>query len=67
LRLPPPGDDGRENYVDAAGKEFILPSSEIEERRASTTSIMPDNLQSILLIDDLRDLITFLTAESAMP
>ncbi len=67
LRLPKPGDDGQENYVDAAGKEFILPSSEIEERRASSTSIMPDNLQSILSVDDLRDLLTFLAAGKVVP
>ncbi len=65
LRLPKPGDDGKEDYVDAAGKVFTLPSSSIEERRASSTSIMPENLQAILSVDDLRDLVTFLAAENA--
>jgi len=61
LRLPKAGDDGKENYIDSNGTIFTLPSSEIEERHAADKSIMPDNLQSTLTIDDLRDLITFLT------
>ena len=37
------------------------PSADIEERHAlADKSIMPDNLQSTLSIDDLRDLVTFL-------
>jgi putative heme-binding domain-containing protein len=62
LRLPKPGDDGTEDYADASGKKFTLSSSAIEERRVASTSIMPDNLQSTLSIDDLRDLVTFLAA-----
>ncbi len=61
LRLPKPGDDGKEDYVDVTGTKFTLPSDAIIERRAAATSIMPDNLQATLSIDDLRDLITFLT------
>jgi putative heme-binding domain-containing protein len=60
LRLPKGGDNGQEEYADAAGKVFTLSSSAIEDRRVSSTSIMPDNLQSMLSIDDLRDLVTFL-------
>jgi putative membrane-bound dehydrogenase-like protein len=60
LRLPKPGDDGTEDYVDTAGKVFTLPSTAIEDRHVSSTSIMPDNLQQVLSIDDLRDLVTFL-------
>lgn len=62
LRQPKPGDDGKEDYIDSAGKLFTLPSSSIEERRVATKSIMPDNLQASLSIDDLRDLVTFLTS-----
>jgi putative heme-binding domain-containing protein len=60
LRLPKPGDSGQEDYADATGKVFTLSSSAIEDRRVASTSIMPDNLQSTLSIEDLRDLITFL-------
>jgi len=63
LRMPKPGDDGKEVYADPAGKLFTLASSDIEDRHVSSTSIMPEKLQSELSIDDLRDLVTFLTAE----
>jgi putative heme-binding domain-containing protein len=62
LRLAEGGDDGSEEYVDTAGQRFTLPSAGIESRAASTTSIMPDGLESTLSIDDLRDLVTFLTS-----
>jgi putative membrane-bound dehydrogenase-like protein len=61
LRLPKPGDDGNEDYVDSAGATFTLPSHEIDERLPSATSIMPENLATTLSIADLRDLVTFLT------
>jgi putative membrane-bound dehydrogenase-like protein len=61
LRLPKAGDDGKENYIDSDGRVFTLASGEIEERHAADKSIMPDNLQSTLTIEDLRDLVTFLT------
>ncbi len=60
LRLPKPGDDGKEDYVDSAGNAFTLPSDEIEERQVASKSIMPENLQATLSIADLRDLLTFL-------
>jgi putative heme-binding domain-containing protein len=50
----------QEEYIDDAGKTFTLNSKDIESRQASTKSIMPDNLQATLTIDDLRDLVTFL-------
>ncbi len=62
LRQPKPGDDGNETYADASGKMFTLASSSIEERSVAKTSIMPDNLQSMLSIDELRDLVTLLTS-----
>ncbi|HEX4414783.1 MAG TPA: hypothetical protein VH107_14205 [Lacipirellulaceae bacterium] len=65
LRLPQPGDDGKEHYVDAAAKEFVLPSETIAERHAATKSIMPENLQATLSIDDLRDLVAFLSSAPA--
>jgi putative membrane-bound dehydrogenase-like protein len=61
LRLPKPGDDGMENYADPAGNKYTLPSSQIEVRTASPKSIMPDGLEQMISIADLRDLITFLT------
>ncbi len=66
LRQPKAGDNGQEDYADAAGKVFTLTSNEIEDRRVATTSIMPDNLQSTLSIADLRDLVTFLAGNGTM-
>lgn len=62
LRLPKPGDSGEEDYVDNEGQKFTLPSESIDARQVLSTSIMPDNLQTLLSVDDLRDLVTFLTA-----
>lgn len=61
LRLPKPGDDGIEVYADPDGRVFELPSRAIERRQTSTASIMPDNLAQTVSLDDLRDLVTFLT------
>jgi putative heme-binding domain-containing protein len=52
----------KEEYIDDAGKTFTLHASDIESRQASTKSIMPDNLQATLTVDDLRDLVTFLAS-----
>lgn len=61
LRQPKAGDSGTEYYVDSEGKPFSLLSEEIAERSAATTSLMPDGLQANLSIDDLRDLVMFLS------
>lgn len=67
LRMAESGDDGTEDYVDAAGERFTLPSAEIESREASKTSIMPDGLEATVSIADLRDLVTFLSSDSPSP
>jgi hypothetical protein len=41
-----------------------LPSETIAERKAAAKSIMPENLQAMLSIDDLRDIVAFLTSTS---
>lgn len=51
-----------EEYIDETGETFKVHASDIESRQASTKSIMPDNLQATLTIDDLCDLITFLAS-----
>jgi hypothetical protein len=65
LRLPKPGDDGMEDYADPGGKKFTLPSNKIEIRSASAKSIMPDGLEQLISIADLRDLLAFLTSPPA--
>jgi putative heme-binding domain-containing protein len=63
LRLPQGGDDGMEPYADAAGRVFKLRSEEIAEREPSDKSIMPDGIERVLTVDDLRDLVAFLSAQ----
>jgi len=65
LRLPKAGDDGTEDYIDSTGHRFTLKTSEIENRHATATSIMPENLHATLSIDDLRDLVSFLAPVSS--
>ncbi len=62
LRLPEAGDNGSEEYMDSAGDRFQLASETIESRRPSAASVMPDGLARLISIDDLRDLLTFLTS-----
>jgi putative heme-binding domain-containing protein len=61
LRQHEGGDDGTEEYVNSAGERFLLESKTIEVREATSTSIMPSGLETTVSIDDLRDLVTFLT------
>ncbi len=63
LRLHKAGDGGEEIFADAEGKQFELPSDEIELRQASETSIMPSGLEKTVSIDQLRDLVEFLCSK----
>jgi hypothetical protein len=60
-RLPKAGDDGRESYADANGNRFELTSESIVLREATKTSLMPAGLEKSISIEDLRDLVAFLT------
>jgi putative membrane-bound dehydrogenase-like protein len=66
LRLAKGGDDGIEPYADAEGRKFTIASEDVEARVASPVSIMPDGLEKTLSLEDLRDLVTFLS-EPAEP
>jgi len=63
LRLHKPGDDGAEFYADAEGKMIGLHRDEIEHRQVSEISIMPSGLEKTVSIDQLRDLVEFLSAK----
>jgi putative membrane-bound dehydrogenase-like protein len=63
LRLPKGGDDGIEPYADSTGKRFELRSEEIELRSPAEASIMPEGLAASLTVEDLRDLVAFLSAK----
>lgn len=62
LRLPEGGDDGTEPYADPDGNLFELRSDQIELRSPSEASIMPEGLVDRLSVEDLRDLVAFLSA-----
>lgn len=61
LRLPKGGDDGWEAYADTSGERFELPSDSIEIRQPTNTSLMPAGLEKSLTLQDVRDLVAFLT------
>ena len=64
LRLHKSGDGGEEVYADMQGEVFRLRSDEIELRQASDVSIMPDGLEKTVTINELRDLVEFLTSKN---
>lgn len=60
MRLPLPGDGGKEPYVDKDGKMFILDSTTVEFREPSNKSIMPEGIEKTITIDDLADLLAYI-------
>lgn len=62
-RLAESGDDGQENYADASGATFTLASDAIARRQPSAASLMPAGLEKSLTVEDLRDLLAFLTEQ----
>ncbi|MFO0888471.1 MAG: PVC-type heme-binding CxxCH protein [Isosphaeraceae bacterium] len=52
--------DGTQNYADAQGQLIAVRPSEIEDRKAQSASIMPDNVAEVLTVQEFRDLVAFL-------
>lgn len=52
--------DGTQIYRDAAGKTYRLKPLEIEERKPSEKSLMPEGLEKQMTREELRDLLAFL-------
>jgi putative membrane-bound dehydrogenase-like protein len=52
--------DGTQTYADSNGNTFTIKPAEIAERRALSTSIMPDDLAQRMTVEELRDLVAFL-------
>ena len=48
--------------ANGAGQELSIPKKEIIERRASTTSLMPENFGEVIPPPDFNDLMAFLLA-----
>ncbi len=52
--------DGRQIYGDSSGKTFTLRATEIAERKPQSTSIMPEDLDRSMTLQEFRDLLAFL-------
>jgi putative heme-binding domain-containing protein len=52
--------EGVQTYVNRQGEVVTLPKSQVEERRPSPTSIMPENLARTMTRREFRDLIAYL-------
>ncbi|MFC1757263.1 PVC-type heme-binding CxxCH protein [Planctomycetota bacterium] len=59
-----PTETGMETFVGPDGKEVEVPSESIESRQSLKISIMPNGFESLLSVDELRDVIAFLSAGS---
>lgn len=53
--------DGTQTYLQADGTTFDVKQSDIAERGAATTSIMPDHLERLMTGQEFRDLVGYLT------
>jgi putative membrane-bound dehydrogenase-like protein len=54
------GFDSTIRLADSQGKVEVIPRTQVEERHALTTSIMPDNLTDLMTVQEWRDLVAFL-------
>lgn len=59
--------DGRMRFADTSGRVFYVHPSQIERRIVSRQSIMPEGLVDQLTVQELRDLVAFLTTSAAAP
>ncbi len=50
-------------FAQQTGKEFSIPKKDVQSRRESETSLMPDNFSEIIPLQDLNDLIAFLLSK----
>jgi putative heme-binding domain-containing protein len=50
-------------FAQSAGKEFSISKKDVQSRRESDTSLMPDNFSEIIPAQDFNDLISFLLSK----
>lgn len=55
-------DAGIQLYADSKGETFRIKTADIVERKAQTTSIMPENLAHTMTLGEFRDVIAYLRA-----
>ena len=60
-------EDDRSVAVQTANELVVIPKTEIESRRATTDSMMPEGLLNGLGKDDVRDLVGYLAGASQVP
>jgi len=53
--------------ADSTGKEVSVPKKQIEERRTSETSLMPENFGEIIPPEDFNNLMAFLLSKGSKP
>ena len=53
-------DDSTVQVIDSQGKLYIILKDEIQQNEKSTTSLMPDNFQKTLTVQDFHDLLAYL-------
>lgn len=58
---------GEQIYADSSGNRHKINSKEIETRQALPKSVMPDDLPSTMTIQEMRDLLAFLSASESKP
>ncbi len=61
------GEDDNAIRVQTATELVVVPKSEIETRRETANSMMPDGLLSSLSPDEVRDLVGYLASPSQVP
>jgi putative heme-binding domain-containing protein len=53
-------DDSTVQVIDSQGKLYTILKDEIQQNEKSTTSLMPDNIQKTLTVQDFHDLLAYL-------
>jgi len=53
--------------ADATGKEISVPKKNIQARRESETSLMPENFADVIPMEDFNHLMAFLLSKSTPP
>lgn len=63
------GEDGggARTFVDAQGQSFQVKRDDVEESAADTKSIMPDDLHTLMTIQEFRDVLAFLARGASAP
>ena len=53
--------------ADSTGKEISVPKKQIQERRQSETSLMPENFGELISVEDFNNLLAYLLSKAGKP